>query len=99
MLGSVLCGLAVLSIIDRIISYICRKRRRHWCLLEARRIWSRLRAELGKVKVLPSVVPHIHGFVKTSLGVKPVKDNKINGDRDNLDNNLNEGANQCPTLP
>lgn len=66
--------------------------------LKARGVGRGLGAELGEVEVGASAVAEVHGFVETALGVEAVEDDGVNGDGDDLDDDLDEGADQRPAL-
>jgi hypothetical protein len=65
---------------------------------EARSVGGGLRAQLGKVEVGTSLVTHVHGFVQLALCPVAVEDNAVQGDADDLDDELDDDADQRPVL-
>jgi hypothetical protein len=65
---------------------------------EARRVGGGLRAKLSKVEVRASSVSDVHGLVQAALGVVSVKDDAIEQDADDLDDNLDDDADEGPVL-
>lgn len=57
-----------------------------------------LRAELGEVEVGAGAVTEIHRLVEPALGVEAVEDDAVDGDGDDLDDDLDEGTDQRPGL-
>lgn len=63
--------------------------------------WSvrcRLCSELCKVEIASSTITHSHRLAKLSLGVEAVEDNSVDGNGEDLNNNLDDGAYQRPVL-
>jgi len=66
--------------------------------LEARGVGRGLGAELGEVEVGTGAVAEVHGLVEAALGVEAVEDDAVDGDGDDLDHDLDNGADQRPVL-
>jgi hypothetical protein len=65
---------------------------------ETRGIGSRLGAELGEVHVGSGAITEIHGLGQASLGVVAVEDDTVQCDGDDLNDDLDDDANQSPVL-
>jgi hypothetical protein len=95
------------TLIDIAEILVCRGREaRRECILreggrlgaEARGVRSRLSAELSEVQVGSRLVAHVHGLVQLALGPVAVEDNAVESDTDNLNDELDNDADQGPVL-
>ena len=58
----------------------------------------RLHAQLGQVQVGAGLVARVHGLVQLALGDEAVHEDAVDGDRDDLDGDLDDGADEGPVL-
>ena len=79
--------------------------RRHGVLTEGRRFGTKARgvgggldAELGEVEIRSSLVTHVHGLMQLALAVVAVEHHAVQGDTHELDNNLDDDADERPVL-
>jgi len=57
-----------------------------------------LGAELSEVEIGTGAVSHVHGLHETTLRVEAVEDDAVEGDADDLDDYLDDDANESPVL-
>lgn len=89
---------AVLGVVDGIVADVGREGGGHGGFLEARGVGGGLGAELGQVEIRPGLVADVHRLVQSALGVEAVEDDGIDGDGDDLHDDLDEGADERPIL-
>jgi len=65
---------------------------------KARCVRGRLGAKLSQVQIRASLVAHIHRLVELALGPVAVEDDAVQGDADDLDNELNDDDEQMTTI-
>jgi hypothetical protein len=53
---------------------------------------------LSQVQIRTGAVTHIHGLCQAALGVVAVEDDAVERDADDLDDNLNDDADESPVL-
>lgn len=70
----------------------------HWRLLEPGGIRSGLAAELSEIEVRAGAIAEVHRFVEAAFGVVAVEDDAVDGDGDDFDDDLDQGANEGPAL-
>lgn len=54
--------------------------------------------QLGEVEIVPSLVAQIHGLAQTVLGVETVEDDGVDQNHKDLNDDLDDGADQHPVL-
>ena len=65
---------------------------------KARSVGCGLTPELGEVHIGSGAVSQVHGLGKAALGVVAVEDDTVQNNADDLDNDLDDDANQGPVL-
>ena len=88
----------VLCCIDRVVMQMRWERGIHRRLLDARSVGSGLGLELSQIKIRSSFVPEIHGLGEPPLRIEAKEDNGVNGNGDNLDNDLDKSTDKRPIL-
>lgn len=66
--------------------------------LEAGGVGGGLGAELGEIEVGAGAVAHVHGLVEAALGVVAVEDDAVEQDADDVDDDLDDHADEGPVL-
>ena len=74
------CGVGILVGVGRAVAF------------EAGGVGCGLGAQLSEVEVRAGFVAEIHRFVEAALGVESVEDDAVDGDCDDFDDDLDEGA-------
>lgn len=71
---------------------------RSGCIDKAWRIWCALAAKLCEVQICSGPVAGVHALAELVLRPESVEDNAVDGHNDQLDNDLDNTADQTPIL-
>lgn len=97
-LGLVRVVFAIFSCADWVFVEVLGESGSHGGLLEAWSIRGRLASELSEIEIFPGFVTEVHRFGEPALRIVTIENNGVDGDGNDLYNDFNEGADECPAL-
>jgi len=93
-LGAIGVVFPLFCIVNWVVADVGRECGRHRSLLETRSVGGRLSAQLRQIQIGASFVADIHRLVESALRPEAVEDDTVDTDRDDLHDNLNDGADE-----
>ena len=97
-LRGILCCVSILRVVDVVIPNVRVEISRHGRLGKSWSIRGRLCPQLGQIQIGACFVAHIHRFVEPTFGIESIEDDRVDGNRDNFNDDFDQGADQGPIL-